>query len=164
MSDYAFQPVRGNWRTVAFNTASAATFGKGALVALNTARTLQEATVGSEKVLGIALHRSVDSFPAGCVLVAVPMDSSAVFTAAIETDVTASLISVGESYTFEKSGNTQRIDVDSQASAYVELVGPLTASGVLDTTLISTNSRVEAVFLTGIRGFASAASLLDPAP
>lgn len=161
---FAFQPVRGNWRTVAFNTSSTATFGKGALVALTTTRDLQEATAGSEKILGIALSRSIDSFPAGCVLVAIPGDNSAVFTAAIETDVAASAISFGQSYTIEKSGNTQRIDVDSQASAYVELVGPLTASGTLDTTLISTTSRVEAVFLRNIIGYASAASLLVPAP
>ena len=164
MSGFAFRPIRGNWRTVAFNTASAATFGKGALVALNTARDLQEATVGSEKILGIALSRSVDSFPSGCVLVAIPGDNSAVFDAAIETDVVASALSFGQSYTFEKSGNTLRIDVDSQASAYVEIVGPLTASGALDTTRISSNSRVEAVFLQGIYGYASAASLLVPTP
>lgn len=161
---FAFQPVRGNWRKVAFNTASAATFGKGALVALNTARNLQEATVGSEKILGISCHASVDSFPAGCVLVEVPVDNSCVFSAPIQTGVAASLISFGQSYTFEKSGNTQRLDVDSQASAYFEIVGPLTASGTLDTTAISTTSRVEAVFLTGVRGYGSAASLLVPAP
>lgn len=159
-----FLPVRGNWRTVPFNTASTATFGSGALVALNTARNLQEATTGSEKILGIALHASVDSFPAGCVLVAVPMDHSAVFSAQVQTGVAASAISFGQSYTFEKSGNTQRIDVDSQASAYVEIVGPVTAAGALDTTRISTNSRVEAVFLDGIVGYGSAASLLVPAP
>ena len=31
-------------------------------MAFNTARDLQEATVGSEKIIGIAMHRSVDSF------------------------------------------------------------------------------------------------------
>lgn len=161
---YAFRPVRGKWSTVAFNTASAATFGQGALVALDTARNLQEATVGSEKILGIALSRSVDSFPAGCVLVAIPGDNTAVFEAAIETDVVASAISLGQSYTFEKSGNTLRIDVDSQASAYVQIVGPLTAAGALNTTQISSTSRVEAVFLRGIIGYTSQASMLVPAP
>ena len=160
---FAFQPVRGNWENKLFNTASAATFGKGALVAFNTARDLQEATVGSEKIIGIALHRSVDSFPDGKVLVAIPLDGTAVCTAAIETDVAASALSIGQSYTFEKSGNTLRIDVDSQASAYFELIGPM-KNGVLDTTQISDTSRVEAVFLTGIRAIPSAASLLVPAP
>jgi len=160
---FAFQPVRGNWDQKAFNTASAATFGKGALVAFNTARDLQEATVGSEKLVGIALHRSVDSFPAGMVIVAIPLDGSAVANCPIETDVVASLISVGQCYTFEKSGNTLRLDVDSQASAYFEIVGPL-KSGVLDTTLISQTSSVEVVFLTNVRAIPSAASLLVPAP
>lgn len=160
---FAFQPVRGNWETKLFNTASAATFGKGALVAFNTNRDLQEATVGSEKLIGIALHASVDSFPAGKVLVAIPLDGTAVATAAIETDVVASAISIGQCYTFEKSGNTLRIDVDSQASAYFELIGPM-KNGALDTTQISETSRVEAVFLTNVRAIPSAASLLVPAP
>lgn len=164
MGGYAFRPVRGNWQKVTFNTASAATFGQGALVALNTARDLQEATVGSEKILGIALSSSVNSFPAGAVIVAVPRDGTATFTAPIATNVAASKLSVGQSYTIGKSGNTMLIDTTSQASAYVEIVGPLTASGLLDTALISSTSRVEAVFLTGIRGIPSAASLLVPAP
>ena len=160
---FAFQPVRGNWEYKLMDTASAATFGKGALVAFDTARNLQEATVGSEKLIGIALHRSVDSFPAGKVLVAIPMDNSAVCTGPIETDVVSSALSVGQGYTFEKSGNTLRIDVDSQASAYFELVGP-TKNGTLDTTQISETSRVEAVMFRGILAIPSAASLLVPAP
>lgn len=160
---FAFQPVRGNWETKLLNTASAATFGKGALVAFDTARNLQEATVGSEKLIGIALHRSVDSFPAGKVLVAIPLDGTAVASAAIETDVVSSLISIGQCYTFEKSGNTQRVDVDSQASAYFEIVGPL-QNGGMDTALISSTSQVEVVFLTNVRAIPSAASLLVPAP
>ena len=160
---FAFQPVRGAWEYKLFNTASAATFGQGALVAFNTARDLQEATVGSEKLLGIAMHSSVNSFPAGKVLVAMPQDNSAVCTAAIETDVVASAISIGQCYTFEKSGNTLRIDVDSQASAYFELIGPM-LNGALDTTQISATSRVEAVMLRGIIAVPSAASLLVPAP
>ena len=160
---FAFQPVRGNWEKKLFNTASAATFGKGCPVTFNTARDLQEPTTGSPNILGIALHASVDSFPAGKVLVAMPMDNSAVFTAPIETDVAASALSVGQSYTIEKSGNTLRIDVDSQASAFVQLVGPM-KNGALDTTQISETSRVEAVWLPGIIGIPSHASALVPAP
>lgn len=160
---FAFQPVRGAWEHKAFNTASAATFGKGALVAFNTARTLQEATVGSEKIIGIAMSRSVDSFPAGQVIVAIPKDNSAVATCDVQTGVAISALSVGQSYTFEKSGNTLRLDTDSQASAYLEIVGP-TLGGVLDAAQISATSRVEVMFLTGIRAFPSAASLLVPAP
>lgn len=160
---FAFQPVRGAWTHKLFNTASAATFGKGALVAFNTARDLQEATVGSEKIIGIAMHRSVDSFPAGQVIVAIPQDNSAVATCDVQTGVVASKLSVGQSYTFEKSGNTLRLDADSQASAYLEIVGPM-LNGQLDTAQISATSRVEVVFLTGIRAIPSAASLLVPAP
>lgn len=148
---FAFQPVRGNWRIVEFDTTSTATFGKGSPVALGGARTLVEATVGSASLIGIALQRSVDSFPSGKVQVAVPMDRSAVFTADIETDVAASAISVGECYTIEKSGNTLRIDVDSQASAFVQIVG---------TPNVSATSRVEAVFLWNILTLPSESSSL----
>lgn len=160
---FAFQPVRGNWEKKLLDTASVATFGKGALVAFNTARTLQEATVGSEKIIGIALHRSVDSFPAGKVLVAMPMDNSAVASCDVQTGVVISALSIGQCYTFEKSGNTQRIDTDSQASAYLEIVGPM-LNGTIDSAQISATSRVEVVFLTNVRAFPSAASLLVPAP
>ena len=160
---FAFQPVRGNWEIKTFDTASAATYGKGALVAFNTTRFLQEATVGSEKIIGIALHRSVDSFPAGKVQVAMPMDNSAVASCDVQTGVAGSALSVGQCYTFEKSGNTLRLDTDSQASAYLEICGP-TLNGTLDVAQISATSRVEVVFLTNVRAFPSAASLLVPAP
>lgn len=160
---FAFQPVRGNWELRLMDTASAATFGKGCPVTFNTARTLQEPTTGSPNIIGIAMHASVDSFPAGKVLVAIPMDATAVFTAAIETDVASSAISVYQSYTIEKSGNTLRVDVDSQASAFVQLVGP-TKNGSLDATQISETSRVEAVFLPSIIGIPSHSSGLVPAP
>jgi len=159
---FAFQPVRGNWEYKLMDTASTATFGKGALVAFNTARTLQEATVGSEKIIGIAMHRSVDSYPAGKVIVAQP-GYQAVATCDVQTGVAISSLSVGQSYTFEKSGNTHRLDADSQASAYLEIVGP-TLNGTIDSAQISATSRVEVMFLTGIRAFPSAASLLVPAP
>lgn len=160
---FAFQPVRGSWELKLMQTASAATFGKGCPVTFDTARNLQETTLGSPNIIGIAMHASVDSFPAGKVLVAVPQDNSAVFTAAIETDVVASLISVGQCYSIEKSTNTLRIDVDSQASVFVQLVGP-TINGVLDTTQISQTSRVEAVFLRDAYAIPSRVSALVPAP
>ncbi len=53
----------------------------------------------------------------------------------------ASALSVGLCYSIEKSGNTMRIDVDSQASAFVQIVG---------SPNVSAKSRVEAVFLTDI--------------
>lgn len=138
---FAFQPIRGNWKTVEFDSTSTATFGKGSPVAFGGVMTLVEAAVGSPSIIGIALSRSVDSFPAGKVQVAVPQDRSAVFEADIETDVAASTLSVGLCYSIEKSGNTMRIDVDSQASAFVQIVG---------SPNVSAKSRVEAVFLTDI--------------
>lgn len=151
MGGWAFRPVRGNWRTQEFDTLSTATYGKGALVALGGARTIAEATVGSPSIIGIALQASVDSFPSGKVQVAIPVDRSCVFEADIETDVAASAISIGESYTIEKSGNTLRIDVDSQASAFVQIVG---------TPNVSSQSRVEAVFLWDILTLPSESSSL----
>lgn len=148
---FAFRPVRGCWQIREFDTLSTATFGKGCPVALGGARTLIEATTGEASIIGIALQASVDSFPAGKVQVAMPRDQSSVFEAAIETDVAASAISVGECYTIEKSGNTLRIDVDSQASAFVQIVG---------SPNVSTRSVVEAVFLTAILTLPSESSSL----
>jgi hypothetical protein len=91
------------------------------------------------------------------------MDNSAVASCDVQTGVVASKLSVGQCYTFEKSGNTLRLDIDSQASAYLECVGPL-LNGALDATQISATSRIEVQFLTGIRAIPSAASLLVPAP
>ncbi len=148
---FAARPIRGQWRTVEFDTTSTATFGKGALVALGGARTLAEATVGSPSIVGIALQASVDSFPSGKVQVACPRGYDAVFEIGIQTGVAASAISIGECYTMEKSGNTQRLDADSQASAFFQIVG---------TPNVSARSVVECVFLTNILVLPSESSSL----
>ena len=160
---FAFRPVRGNWEYKLLDTASAATFGKGCPVTFNTARTLQEMTTGSPAILGIAMHRSVDSFPSGKVLVAIPQDNSAVATCDVQTGVVVSALSIYQSYTIEKSGNTLRLDTDSQASAFLQIVGP-TLNGTLDSAQISATSRVEVVILRGILAIPSASSGLVPAP
>ena len=148
---FAARPIRGNWKTVEFDTLSTATFGKGALVALGTARTLIEAVLGSASLVGISLQASVDSYPAGKVQIAVPQDRSSVFEIGIQTGVASSLISVGESYSFEKSGNTQRLDADSQASTFMQIVG---------SPNVSSRSVVECVFLVDILSLPSESSSL----
>jgi len=143
-----FRPVRGNWEIREFTQLSTATFRQWAPLELNGARTVIEATSAASTILGVALHASVDSLPAGKVLVAMPRDNSAVARAKIETDVAASLISIGQNYNIEKSGNNLRVDVDSQASALVQIVG----------TVDSATSEIDVVFLKSLLVLPSATS------
>ena len=133
-----FRPVRGNWETREFDTASAATFRQWAPVKFDGARNLIEATSATTFILGVALQASVDSFPAGKVQVAIPRDRSAVARCKVQTGVATSATSIGQAYNIEKSGNNLRIDTDSQASALVEIVGAVD----------SATSEVDVVFLT----------------
>lgn len=108
-----FQPIRGNWEIRQINTASAATFGQFSLVDYDGHRDLIEATSASTLYVGIALHSSVNSFPAGKVLVAIPRDNSAVARTYIGTALASSVISSGQVYGIKKSGNTLMIDTTS---------------------------------------------------
>ncbi len=134
-----FQPIRGNWEIRQINTASAATFGQFSPVDYDGHRDLIEATSASTQILGIALHSSVNSLPAGKVLVAFPRDNSAVFRAQITTNVAASTISAGQIYGIKKSGNTLMIDESSVATALVQISDPAnfdSATSLIDATFI----------------------------
>lgn len=124
-----FRPYRGDWSIRRFTTASASTFRQYAPVSLNSVHLLKECAGGAvnEKLLGIALHASADSFPAGEVLVAIP-GFGATALAKVQTGVAASALSLGLAYDIEKSGNNMRIDVDSTTSAMVVIMGAINSA------------------------------------
>ena len=146
-----FRPIRGHMDDIReFNTASAATFQKWAPVSLDGARNLIEATSASTAIVGVAMSGSTDSFPAGKIQVLIPKDDT-VFEAKVETDAVASELSIGESYNIEKATNNLRVDVDSAASALVQIVG---------TPNVSANSVVEVQFLRNVIGISSVSSIV----
>lgn len=143
-----FRPVRGNFRIMEFDTASAATYRRYAPVDFDGARNLIEATSASSFIIGAALQASVDSFPAGKVLVAVPTDGSCVYRTTVQTGVATSATSIGQAYNIEKAGNNLRLDTDSQATALFEIVGAVD----------SATSEVDVVLLTNRRAIPSYSS------
>jgi hypothetical protein len=81
----------------------------------------------NQKLLGIALHASVDSLPAGEVLVAIP-GFGATTLSKIQTGVATSATSVGLVYDIEKSGNNMRINPDSASSGMCVIVGAVNSA------------------------------------
>lgn len=124
-----FRPYRGNWSIRRFTTASASTFRQYCPVSLSSVHLLKEfgTAAANEKLLGIALHASADSFPAGEVLVAIP-GWGATAIAKVQTGVAASALSIGLAYDMEKSGNNLRIDTDSTTSACVMIMGAINSA------------------------------------
>lgn len=132
----------GPWEQRLFNTASAATFLKGSLVELDGARNVVEYASTSSSVLGIALHASVDSLPAGKVLVAIPKPGCTAI-ADVAPGIAASAISIGHAMGVGKRGNYMSYVTTDAASVWSKVV---TVVG----TLNSTNSTVEVAFIQNI--------------
>lgn len=129
----ALIPNRGDWQQRLFDSNSTATFVRGSLVALNPRRLLVEYTSVSSAAVGIALHRSVDSLPAGKVLVAVP-SAGCTFWAQTGT-LAVSALSLGQTVGISKSGNT--VDqVDATLTSAVSAIGHIYGS-VKDTSGVS---------------------------
>ena len=156
-----FRPIRGNWRTVQFTTASAATFQTFAPVEFDGHRDLIEATSAATSIVGVALSYSTASFPyfgpgapiqggANAVLVAVPVDESAIAVAKVTTGVARSLLSFGQFYNITKATNNLRCDTTSQGTALVQIV----SNGLSD----STASTVEVAFVLNVRAYSSVSS------
>ena len=131
-------PARGNWEYRTLNTASAATFAKGCLVALNGARNVVEFTSNMSSYLGIAMSHSTASLPAGKVLVAIPKPGCTAFSD-LTNNFGTSLTSIGEQFSIGKHGNlTSYITLRASVfSSNVEIVGPVDSS----------TSRVEVAFV-----------------
>jgi hypothetical protein len=121
------QPCRGDWGIRLFDSNSTATFVGGSLVALNPRRLLVEYTSVSSAALGIAAHNSVDSLPAGKVLVFVPSGGDCTFWAQTGT-LAVSALSLGQYVGIKKSGNTvDQVDgtLTSAVSAIGGIFGPV---------------------------------------
>jgi hypothetical protein len=129
MAGKGFRPYRGNWSIRKYTTASTSTFRQYAPVSLSSVHLLKEFAGGAanEKMFGIALHASVDSLPAGEVLVAIP-GYGATALGNVQTGVAASALSLGFAFDIEKSANNMQIDVDSTTSACVMLMGPINSA------------------------------------
>jgi hypothetical protein len=99
-------PNRGRWEYESFNVLSTATFRQGSLVKLGAARTVSEYSGGEASFLGVALHNSANSLPAGRVLVAIPTDPACTVMADLTAGDAASGLSLGQTVGIVKSGNT----------------------------------------------------------
>jgi hypothetical protein len=135
-------PARGRWSYERFATASAATFRQGSLVQLNTDRDLSEYSGGENSFLGIAMQNSVNSLPAGYVVVALPTDGACTAFADLPTGVAASSLSLGQAYGLTKSGNT----VSQLTTSFTSTGGKIVV--IRGAPVLSPISQIEVGFLT----------------
>ncbi len=119
--NYVRGPVRYQWSDVS----STATFLAFNPVTLSDDRTLIEAASDTTAIYGIAMNDAANSLPgvlSGKALVQIP-EPETVYATKIQTGVVASVISLGQSYGIEKSGDFLRLDTDSQATTMLNIVG-----------------------------------------
>lgn len=149
------QPSRGDWKYRHFTTTSTATFVQGSAVKLNgTTFNLSEYSGGETTLLGIAMHSSASSLPAGSVMVAIPGDGC-FFTADVPTGLAGSSLSRGVAVGLYKSGNT----TSTITLSYTSTGGHCAfITGALDSTL----SRIECQFYHSALVFNSSASVAYP--
>ena len=146
-------PARGNWEYELFDTGSAVTFRQGSLVQFAGDRTLSEYSGGEPNWLGIAMHNSVNSVPAGKVLVAIPSAGGGCTAIAdlIAGDA-ASGLSLGQAVGIQKSGNTVSFVTTGFTSAASKIA--VIRGGVR----ISPVSAIEVAFLTDSATYLSSTS------
>lgn len=149
-------PARGDWETRWFETASAATYPKGAIVNFDAAYRVKEYASTDSQLVGIALSYSTQSTELrglNMVQVAIPSPKCTAY-ADITTGVVASDASIGKKIAVEKRGNYMSyastvIGHASRFSAVAQVVGPI------DTAL----SRVEIAFNQEALAFYSTSSV-----
>lgn len=148
-------PARGNWETRWFETASAATYGKGAVVNFDAAYRLKEYLSTDSALVGIALSHSTASTSIrglSMVAVAIPAPNCTAYSD-VTTGVTQSGLSIGKKILVYKEGNLMSyastvMGHASRHSAIAQIVGPIDAD----------NSRVEIAFNMENVGFYSTSS------
>lgn len=109
---------------VTFDTLSTATFREGSLVNLTPARLVREYASTDSQALGIAAHNSVDSLPAGKVVVFLPKPGET-YWGRLDTGISASSLSAGIQIGIAKSGNTVDTIAFNPGSAFSR-IGVLT--------------------------------------
>lgn len=147
------RPIRGDWTYRQYTTLSTATFQKFAPLSHSSGNlnSLKEYVAGAnEKIVGIAMSGSTESFPTGKILVAIPGFHSS-FVAKVQTGVAASALSHGACYDLEKSANNFRIDTDSTSSMVCMITGDFD----------SATSEVEAEFIHLMTGIGSNLSVVN---
>lgn len=144
---YGLIPFRGDPEYRLFDTASAATFGKGDAVTLDAGLKLRAYASTASSILGVAMSHSTASLPPGKVLVALPLPGCT-FLSDVTTGVAQSDLSIGKVVGLAREGNNVSytstvIGHASRHSALVTVVGPIN----------SLTSQVEIAFLSSAVGF-----------
>jgi hypothetical protein len=137
-------------------TTSSSTFRKGSLVALSTARNVRLYDSADSGYLGIAMNASVDSLPAGKVLVAIPRPGCTAYADCF-TGMATSVVSIGQAMGLcvgNQSGDSTYLSfittlATSVFSRIATIVGPVD----------SANSRVEIAFVQNEATFYSTSSV-----
>lgn len=145
-------PNRGRWEYESFDVLSTATFRQGSLVKLGAARTVSEYSGGEASFLGVAMHNSVNSLPAGKVLVAVATSGDCTVIADLLAGDAASGLSLGQTVGIVKSGNTVSVVTTAYTSSASR---PFVVRGPI---LASPTSRIELGVLFSGQVYASSAS------
>ena len=142
---------RGRWLLRTLPITAASTFSTGDAVGVAGARTISIYSGGDDNFLGIARHKSVDSLPAGQVLVEIPAGPDCTVIANVPTGVASSSLSFGHTLgLYSVSWSMSYI-----TTSYTSDAGrPLMVVGVLD----SANSTIECAFKTNAVVYGSALS------
>ena len=153
-------PARGNWETRWFETASAATFGRGSLVNLDDAYRLGEYSSTDSAIVGIAAsHSTASQSIRGINMVAVYLPSPGCTAYSdVTTGVTQSGMSIGKKILIYKEGNLMSyastvMGHASRHSAIAQVVGPIDAD--LSRVEVAFNMENVAFYSTSSVTFAS---------
>lgn len=153
-------PSNGQWETKWFETASAATFPKGALVTFNPGYQVREYASTDSAIVGVALSYSTASTSIrglNMVEVAVPLPGAKAY-ADITTGIAQSALSIGKKVCAEKRGNYMSfastvIGEASRFSAIFQVAGPIDATR--SRVEVAINAETAAFYSTSSTTFAS---------
>lgn len=149
-----FTYISGPYEIRRMNILSTATFLARNPVSIDGSRRVIEATAINNTIFGVAQNDAASSIYGAEILVLVPNEQT-VFATKVQTGTAASALSAGFAYALEKAGNYLRVDVDSQATAKVQIVPR--GDG---TTINSADSSVYVQFLqASLAPFASTTSV-----
>lgn len=149
------QTGRGRWIQRLYDITAASTFTKFDAVGIAPARTVSLYSGGDDNFLGVALHDSAASLPAGKVVVAIPAGAECTVIADVPTGVAASSASIGQTvglYAVNGSTSYVTFSYTSDTGRPFTVVSPIN----------SATSTIELVFKpnTGVYGSAFSATLV----
>lgn len=147
----------GAWEAQTFDLASTASFKKGSLVKLDTARNVAEYTSVDSQWLGVAAHSAADSLPAGKCVVFVPTDGARC-TVDVPAGMVASTLSIGFAYAITRPVGGADAQPRSELSTLATSVWSrvVTITGVIDNR--SGTSRIEVALIRNGATFGSVSS------